>query len=507
MMAVLLGLVATAAFGVGAVDCSGKSPRNSPCMPSADERALLNAQVEEAVASKEAWQIARSIEESFRQRSLAGGKESYEEWIKAVKLLERSETLMRGKFAAVLKATQDSYGVGPSKPVGKVHGGLLKGETAVWSPVIQENESLVYKVDRPGKKTVYLSYSEDPDTLGQTLNDGGVIVSFKVLEDCVKYGSPARLAEVIAHEAVHFEAMTSKKGISGYSSTEASAYARGLEVGQMIGLDVERSSDLARLHARYYNSSLDFESGGWLGVPYRARPNSPDYPYQLRSDSFSEDWHRQNARLAAIRYQREGLVRRHAGPDQAAVDRSGTANDYCGYPGMSLAGFDIPAIPCGRTIATPSPGSLPVRTAVPSPPVTVPVMPVAPVPPAFDIWGALKNLAKKGCAQTEAVTQNELDELWPKIFGMVYYENAGARLGLTGCEARLVDRLVQWAAEFKPGRFELGAFEYEVRTARGQVESGEPLGPLRPGRDYPMPGPESCLDGAATCIPVTPPKR
>lgn len=507
MTAALLGLMATAALAAGPVDCSGKPPRNSPCMPSADERVLLNAQVEKAVAFKEAWQVARSREESLRRRSLVGGKYSYEEWIEAHKLLKRSESSMRGSFAAVLKATQDAYGVGPSKKVGTVHGGLLKGETAVWSPMIQEAENLVYKVDRPGKKPVYLSYSEDPDKLGQTLNDGGVFVSFKVLEDCVKYGSPARLAEVIAHEAVHFEAMTSKKGISGHSSAEASAYARGIEVGQMIGLDVERSASLARLHAQYYNNSLDLESGGWVGVPYRARPDSPDYPYQLRSDSFSEDWHRQNARLAAIRYQREGLVRRHEGSDQAAVDQSGATNDYCGYPGMNVSGFEIPAIPCGRTIATPSPGSLPARRAVLPPTVTAPVTPVPPSPPVFDVWGALKKLAKQGCSRPGTVTQGQLDELWPNIFGMVYHRNAGAALGLTGCEAKLLDRLVQWAAEYKPGRFELEAFEYEVRTARGQVESGEPLEPRPRERDYPMPGPEPCLDGAATCVPVTPPKR
>lgn len=502
----LLSLLATSNAIATPVGCSGKAPRTSPCMPSEEERAELMAQIRAAMRLKEDWESSKTLEERLRgQAILARGRDS-SDWRLSAKQLEINERAMRQAFARVAKATQEAYGVGPIRQTGRIHGGLLKGEISVWSPVIQEKESLVYKVERPGKKPVYLSYVEDPDTLGQTLNDGGVIISFKVLENCLAAGSPARLAEVIAHEAAHFEDLTSKKGISGYNSAEASAYARSMEVGAKIGLDIDRSSRIADLHGRFHNRSFELESSGFAGTPYRALPGSTDYPYQLRSDSFQDDWHRQHGRVDAIRRQREELARRHAGSSQEAVDRSGNATDACGYPGVSYGEVDIPSIPCPRTIYTPPPGAIPARPVTLPPAVTVPTLPTPPAPPQFDIWGALKELARKGCSNPLAVTQSELDIIWPKIFGMALYPDAAARLGLTGCDAALLDRLVRWASDYKPARFEVSTFLYEASMSRGEIGGGVTDSTGRPQRDYPMPGPEPCLDGRAVCIPVTPPK-
>lgn len=505
MMAASLAIFLAAPLSAGVVPCTGKPPRKSPCMPSQEERDLLLAKIEAAIRSRDDWGSSVTAEADLRKK-LGRRKDStdYEGWKRALTNLNSDEALMRRAFSDLLKDLQDAYGVGPKRRAGTVHGGLLNGSDAVWSPFIQERENLVYKVDRPGKKTVYLSYSEDLETLGQTLNDGGVVISVKVLKRCLEAGSPARLAEVIAHEASHFDDLTSKDGMSGYNSTEASAYTRSLEVGERVGLDVKRSSDLAVLHAEVYNRSFELESGGYLGVPYRAAPNSVDYPYQLNSDAYYPDWVEQNKRLAKIRDQRAELVRRHEGPDQAAVDQSGRASDGCGYPGISVGGVDVPSIPCSRTIYTPPSIPIPAQPAVP--PRAVPPA-VQPPPPSFDVWGALKRLTHQGCSRPGTVTQQQLDELWPKIFGMVYYPDAGAQLGLTGCDAALLNRVVRWAADFKPARFELSVFQYEAGMARGDVQTIEDDPPERPRRDYPMPGSEPCLDGRAICGTVTPPKK
>lgn len=504
MIAVALVIFLVTPLSAEIVNCTGKPPRTTPCMPRQEERDLLLAKIATAKRLHDDWDKSVKVEAKFREKPGRMNSAEYQGWKDAVADLATKEFLMRRAFSDLVKESQEAYCVGPKHKAGKVHGGLLNGSDAVWSPFIQERESLVYKVDRPGKKTVYLSYSEDLKTLGETLNDGGVVISFKVLQRCLDYGSPARLAEVIAHEASHFDDLTSKDGMSGYNSTEASAYARSMEVGKMIGLDVKRSSDLAVLHAEVYNRSLDFESGGYMGVPYRAAPDSEDYPYQLKSDAYYQGWVDQNKRLATIRNQRAALVRRHEGPDQAAVDQSGRASDDCGYPAMSVGGVDVPAIPCSRTIYTPPPTPIAVQPAVP--PRNVPP-PVQPAPPQFDVWGALKRLARQGCARPETVTQEQLDELWPKIFGMVYYRDAGAQLGLTGCDAALLNRVVRWAADFKPARLELSVFQYEAGMARGDVQTIEHDPPERPRRDYPMPGSEPCLDGRAICGPVIPPKK
>ena len=499
MMGVLLSFGLLTSQAAGVVDCSGLSPRSSPCMPSESERTELMAQISQAITLHDAWKEQKAVEAELRAKLSGGNTKVYSEWKRAVAGIDTAEQGMRKAFSAVVKATQESYGVGPVKKSGKIHGGLLKGTRPVWDPVIQEKETLVYKVNRPGGKPVYLAYEEDTETLGQSLDDGTVIVSFKVLERCVKFGSPARLAEVIAHEGSHFDGLISKDGISGHNTTEASAYARSIEVGEMIGLDVKRSSELFVLHGNYYNTSRAFESGGFMRAPYRAAPDSTDYPYQLRADAYYEDWMRQNERLGKIREQREKLAARHAGSDQVAVDHSGGVSDACGYPGMSMGGVDVPPIPCPRTIYTPPLISAPVQPAIP--PVVVPVVPA---PPPFDIWGALKALALQGCTRPGTVTQAQLDALWPKIFGMVYYPDAGAQLGLTGCQAALLNRVVRWAADYKPGRFELKVFEYEAGMARGDVRTIDSEPPERPRHDYPMPGSEPCLDGRATCGPVYP---
>ncbi|TPW20118.1 MAG: hypothetical protein FD126_1998 [Elusimicrobia bacterium] len=468
-------------------------------MPGESERAELMARVSSAIQLHNDWKKSKEEESDLRKKLGRGKSEFYQDWQDSLARIEGRESLMRQALSAVTKSVEEAYGVGVMKRTGKVHGGLLNGEIAVWSPIIQEKESLVYKVDRPGKKPVYLSYSENERTLGQMLNDGGVIISYKVLAECVKWGSPARLAEVIAHEAVHFDGLLSKNGLSGYNSTEASAYARSIEVGGMIGLDEERQEEVALLHGRHYNASLTNELGGIAGVPYRALPNSKDYPYQLKSDAYLGDWEAQSKRVGEILRQREELVRRHAGSDQAAVDRSGGVSDACGYPGTSVGGVEIPPIPCPRMIYTPPLISAPVQAAIP--PVVVPVVPA---PPPFDIWGALKALALQGCTRPGTVTQAQLDVLWPKIFGMVNYPDAGAQLGLTGCQATLLNRVVRWAADYKPGTFQLQTFEYEAGIARGDVRTIESEPPQRPRRDYPMPGSEPCLEGRATCGPVYP---
>lgn len=489
--------------------------RGTPCQPDAIERDSIMESIEAALAKQRAWENARVKEQTAREAIAEAQRkkqrittESLENWRNSLTFMNDREGEMRRAFSDVVKATQDNYGVGPKKRLGFIKGGPLNGQQTVWAPVIQEKEDLVYR-SGSAQNPHYLRWQEAAGDGAATMDDGMVFISVDMLRSAQLLGSPAALAAMIDHEAAHFEELVGKKGWVGHSMGQHRAYARHEATGKAIGLEESELIRVKGLKDSYHADALSSElADTFLPGGYRPGPTANDYPWQKPStvEKNFEAWKKAQTRLTEIRTQREGFdarlaARRRGEPDGDLRDGLNDSRHSCGGEGWWAGAVYMPSLPCAGTVR-PAPQSVPVQPAIPSAPV-----PVQPAPPPFDIWGALKRLARQGCWQPGTVTQSQLDELWPNIFGMVYYPDAGVQLGLTGCDAVLLTRVVRWAADYKPRRFELSVFEYEASTARGDVGAVEPESPRGRGRDYPMPGSEPCLDGRATCGPVTPPKK
>lgn len=487
--------------------------RGTPCQPDAIERDSIMESIEAALAKQLAWEDARAKEHDAREAIATAERrkqrvttETLQNWRNSLAFMDEKEGEMRRAFSAVMKETQEAYGVGPKKRLGFIKGGPLDGQQTAWAPFIQEKEDLVYR-SGPAQKPHYLRWQEAAGYGAGTMDDGMVFISVDMLRSSQMLGSPAALAAMIDHEAAHFEELVSKRGWVGYNMGEHLGYSRHVETGKAIGLEESELARVELLKDAYYSAALSSRlADAFLPGGYRPGPTSDDYPWQKPAtvEKNFEAWEKAQARLKEIRSQREDFearleARRRGEPDGDLHDGLNDSRHSCGGEGWWVGGVYMPSMPCAGTVR-PVPGAAPVHPSVP--PVSLPVQPA---PPSFDIWGALKRLARQGCSQPGTVTQDQLDELWSRIFGMVNYPDAADQLGLTGCDAVLLNRVVRWAAEYKPGRFQLSVFEYEARAARGDVGTVEPESRQRPGRDYPMPGSEPCLEGRATCGPVTPP--
>lgn len=356
--------------------------RAAPCKPSREERDAVLDKIKAALELEGKWRSAQQEEVDQREAMALLLRQHRNpppkmltDWKESSDRLTDLEGEMRQAFSEVMKATQESYGVGPQKRVGKVKGGHLDGEPAFWAPIVEEADDFVYRAG-PKENPAYLRWQAAAGDGTDTLDDGTVFVSLELLRVAKKQGSPAVLAAAIDREAERFEQLTSKNGWSGADSVKYRAYRRQEETGSAIDLDDAEMRRVAKLRQKY----ADLASPRELWPGYRAGPTSNDYPYRrdIELDGNSDVWKNAQKNLAAIREQREDfntrLAARHEGnPEDGMSDGLNEGRPPCGGQGLWAGDVYFPSLPCEGTVR-PSPEPVPVTVARPDPP------PVAVVP-------------------------------------------------------------------------------------------------------------------------------
>ncbi|TPW20799.1 MAG: hypothetical protein FD126_1323 [Elusimicrobia bacterium] len=250
--------------------------RVEPCMPDRAERDSMMGKIDLALVLESKWRAAREEENDLRE-ALEKAKrqerkpslEALETWKASEGRLIDAEREMRRSFSDVIKATQESYGIGPKKRQGTIKGGPLDSQQAFWTPVIQENEDLIYR-SGPERKPAYLRWREAAGDGAATMADGTVFVSIDLLRGAKRLGSPAVVAALIDHEAAHFEELIDKKGWTGFDSGQYRAYLRHEQTGAAIGLERSPSASITR-------TSRSRENGG-RGIARRLIPKTTRIP-------------------------------------------------------------------------------------------------------------------------------------------------------------------------------------------------------------------------------------
>ncbi|TBR24879.1 hypothetical protein EPO15_03210 [bacterium] len=374
--------------------------RRNACKPEPTERKMVMDSIDSALSKQKAWDDARvaegearaAIEEAERRKQPIPRK-ALVDWQASLTLVNDTEGEMRRAFSDVMKATQETYGVGPKKRVGQVKGGRLDGEPAFWTPIVQETDDFVYRAG-PAKNPAYLRWQAAADDGTATMDDGTVFISIRLLQDAKTRGSPAVLAAALDHEAARFEQLVSKDGWTGAAFVKYSAYDRQERTGAAIDLDDGEMRRVAKLGRKY--AALAEPHQWWPG--YRAGPASEDYPY--RKDKELDDnvdvWKDAQKHLATIRKQREDfntrLAARHEGdPEDGMRDSLNEDRHPCGGQGWWAGDIFFPSLPCEGTVR-PSPETPP---ALPAEPPTV-VRPVQPPSPARPLY-LLTELAARIC--------------------------------------------------------------------------------------------------------------
>lgn len=392
-------------------------PRTSPCMPDKAERDAVMGKIEAALTLESNWRDELTAERNLRnalevavRRKRDPSMKELETWKENLIRVDKAEIKMRKAFSAVMKATQETYGVGPQKRFGTITGGLLDGQKTAWAPVIQEQADLVYRSDRPGEQPAYLMWQEAAGDGAATMDDGTVFLSLKVLQRAKQLHSPAVLAALIDHEAAHFENLVSKEGWRGFDLEQSRGYRREKDTGEIIGLEKIELERAEEWRNSFWARALPRElADSRLPGGYRAGPLSKDYAYkkQSASDENSKTWQNAQSRLKTIRVLNEEFnarleARRGEGPGESMRDGLNDSTSSCGGTGWWAGDVYIPALPCPDEVYTPEPprGPPPDVRAVPAvpPAAAIPAQPPVRAVPVV----RLSELAALICADPAA---------------------------------------------------------------------------------------------------------
>lgn len=400
-------------------------PRRTPCMPSPKERGQIMHLLSDVRKAETELFDALAREERLRADAVKKGGRFLTEWSERYEAVKERSAEINQKSKEVVRLTQLYYGVGPNQHDGRVANGPFAKSRAHWQPVLQKAEDFVYRAERADGSPFFMKYPDNGSSYATTLEDGTTFISQRVLSRALEYGSPAIIAAALHHEGAHFDGLVGK-GWKSRESAEYNALARELAIDEDIGLeDVEVEW-----------SKRKRKEIGPLGAALRQ--TNPFINADL-SDSNSVEWGDAQARLRAIRKEREALEQRlqarrqgrHEGTLRDSLNErrpDGTASNGCGSAGMWVGEVFFPPMPCPEVIYTP-PSQAPPAAAAP-PAVVVPAQPPAAAAPGI----RLTELAARFCADPSAATwpssheafrtawfdRNDAGESWPACQRDVY---------------------------------------------------------------------------------------
>lgn len=466
-------LAATADAAVYCGEAVGE--RHAPCKPGRAERDAVMAKIEAALVQEGKWRERHGVELALREDMAEAKRRGREpslrelrDWNASLVKLEEAEGEMRRAFSDVMKATQESYGVGPKRRLGRINGGHLDGQQTAWAPVIQESEDFVYR-SGPAKNPAYLRWQAAANDGSETMDDGTVFVSLDVLRTAKKLGSPALVATTIAREAERFEMLVGKGGWSGKDSVEYRGYDRQEKTGAAIDLEDSEMRRVGRLRREFAGRAGPREL--WPG--YRAAPQSEDYPYRKPKDLAEnfEAWKGAQDRLVEIRAQREEFnarleARHRGGPEEGMRDGLNDPRHSCGGEGSWFGDYYVPSFPCGGAVRPP-PEPVPAQPAVP-PPAAVPAQPPIYAAPVY----LLSGLAARICADPSSAFSPDNHEAYRR--GVALSGDDGMEMSVCQREVYLNLRRIQREGY---GDYDSGYFQSLAERLRSPLVPVPPDGP------------------------------
>lgn len=380
-----------------------------PCAPDFRKRKEIMSLIGNATGYYEDWAAARKEEQDLRYLISLGLSADYSRWQDQLKKAAKAKADLDSEFVQIAMKTQAAYRVGPNAKSGTITGGLFDKDQAVWNPILVIEETY-YEVNRPNKPPVYLRFQNKSTTLGQTLDDGRVIITIQALHRAVETGSPASLAATFEHEGRHFDDLVGPNGYQSRAKIETHAYRRQLEIADDISLP-KNDRDNAQLGIDEHVAALRLQAIEEHASrrPYVAPKGSKQYPYIPEPDTHQAAWGEYKERLDKIAKEQRKLhddiaaVNRGESPSRlrdslndAQPPAGATTHDGCGGAGFWAGEVYMPAMPCPRSLP-PAPTD---ASAIPY--VPAPSGPPATIPPPFRAVPSLSGLAERICASPSA---------------------------------------------------------------------------------------------------------
>lgn len=359
------------------------------------------------------------------------------------------------------------------------------------------------------KKALYdgIDHEEYKKYNASTVGDGFTVLWVKTTDPKTNRPlTPPALARLLHHEMKHFELKTTPRvgGPLGSSREEIAAYEADLAALDDFGFLADekkvQKEHLTAVRDEYQRTSYrddttyKFKSfsarlGGFIKGGYSGDINiessipglyiSPDALNDIRARAGAME-----KKLFDEQEDRKRAVAYAAGSPPSSGSRGSLAGGTgCGY---SSGGLVVPCIPQ----VTPSRSG--VAVAAPSlAPAAQAAQLATPVTAAIDRFGLLRDLAVRGCAEPGAVTQGDLDVVWPSLLGLSYSADQAARYGLSGCRQNMFLRLLKMAGDQDPVRLTVDVYRMTASASVPYIPS-DPIEDDRPTRGPRGPSVPTC---------------
>jgi hypothetical protein len=459
-------------------------------------------------------------EEGLRKAALKGEDVDLQAWNDRRLNAQSNRDLMEAAYQDALEMAGKYYGVRPSNLSGGIGGGLLKKGQAHWQPMMHEERDGIISAmgTRPSDGNESNTYSfkyedsyrfRDPETGEETvrktdsatLDMGATFVSIRVFQRAIKSNNPAVLATTLAFEAAKFDRLTDAHWwATGWRFKEHvanAALSEAIKAAKAVGINDE---ELQALESRQREAQYAARIGTWGG-----RLLNPGYTSLEESDDNARQYAKEESARDAIKRQQSELAKRLEDQRKDRAERRrkeeieeewrefhrtnpgafrDAPNSSCGGQGTWTGGVYFPSPPCLSIPAQPARPHINPSPAIPAEPFPS-VAPARPNP-RFDKLGAINSLAQRGCGNAALPSSEEFNSTWARIAPMPEDSAASERLGLSGCQKSLFDKLMLAASGGGHSSMTVEKFEALAAAARSEGQAVVPDDdPAPPREDVP----------------------
>lgn len=492
-------------------------PRFSPCRPSQTEINEIMALLKEGNRHHLEYLKASADESRFRTEDEAGREIDLEDWNDSRLEAERRKNRMESANQEALTKVGAYYGIRPSNLSGSIGDGLLKKGQAHWQPMMHEERDGIYSAigtrhsDKNGSNTYSFKYEDsyrfkDPETGEETfrntdsatLDMGATFVSIRVFQRAIKSNNPAVLATTLAFEAAKFDRLTETRWwAAGWRFKEHvanAALSEAIKAAKAVGINDE---ELEALETRQREAQYAARIGTWGG-----RLLNPGYTSLGESDENAKQYAKEESARDAIKRQQSELAKRLEDQRKDRAERRrkeeieeewrefhrtnpgafrDAPNRSCGGEGTWTGGIFFPSPPCPSTPAQPARPQINPSPVIPAEPFPS-VAPARPSP-TFDKLGAINSLAQRGCGNSALPSSEELNNIWTRIAPIPKDSAASERMGLSGCQKSLFDKLMLAASGGGHSSMTVERFEALAAAARSEGQAVVPDDEPAPPRE------------------------
>ncbi len=278
------------------------------CLPAAASAQIRTATPSEKKIILEETALGLKAEQDMRdlhaKAHIADAKGDEEAFVDLMDKAVAAESAMHEHLNRALTKIKVSYHVGPEVGAGDrtIANGPLQGSRRKYSPVFApKGLGKVREAEADGaSEKHYLRFEPDANTLGETWEDGTVIVLLKVFKDAQKAGNPGVVAAILQHEAVHFNDLVT----TGWHTTEENerhAYEEGLKTAALFELDKTQIGFIER-------KKIEHSRTIWLNdhIPFGPALHSP-FPNAAQEEQNRRDYEFEQTHKSEFELDREKL--------------------------------------------------------------------------------------------------------------------------------------------------------------------------------------------------------